>query len=982
MVSSASLELSPEVVRAGAGTGKTTWLIDKVFRFSITFEKRYGYKPRLAVCTFTKKAAYELKERLIVKAVESKNPDFLEYTNSPKLFISTLHGLFYSILKTYGWRNEINPDFHIISDAEEMKAINTLASSFLFNKHLYLLKQIPFYHLTNILKLYTHQRLKYGRIAFYDKKDFKGFLKEYHSLQKINAQSPKKILKDSKIIEDSYFVPFFQEFQKLAEEFFPIFLKQKKRTGELTPNDLELLLLNLINKDNHALELIAKDRNHWLIDEYQDTSQVQEQIIKKITQFNNVSCVGDPGQSIYLFRNADPEVFNRRIKESGKEPTERTLNYRSSPDLIYFFNDFFASKSGFLTLEPPQKSALQNTKASSKLPCVYFISYSPEDPSKIIFKKILNHIQRLICMGDSCKDIAVLSTKNENLTNLALFLEKQHIPVLIQSAEGFSKKRILIDCLFLYKFLINPHDTENLIALFRTPYFLIPNEELSYITNKFFRKKDLDTVLNKGKNFKDSLFSSSLWEYCLKNFSQERSVEILKTYLNLKNHLGLLPAFEEVIFEKILPSINPSSDFTGTYEASIWKLLKHLYSRRSSGHHPLEFHHSFIEENLSNEEAQEAPVSSTSSAVRLLTIHGSKGLEFKNVVIFNLSKAFSFSKDEAVYDLKRNKLTFSVPYGGRNQPKIKCYGHQKINKEKQKKELEETDRQLYVAMTRAKKSLCLLVPEGKLLKNSWFERFSFFKNFFKKTETNLWEIMEGIYKRDHYSFLVERNIKESKIYKTLPLAFPSKISWNMKTNREIKNSIKSSKDFILFSKRKESNNKKETPPLFHPIKSAHSFIKAQQGNQLHYYLHLLCRQNASLVRKKIETSLLSQEEQSELKRTLDYTVNLKQPPLFSFLKKGFPEWPFKLKQGAFVLQGQIDLWGWQDEQIYLFDYKSSARNRELTKKQLAFYCYALDQLYKPKAIKCFAIYPFQRQSEEYPYSIREKKEISWWLDSL
>ena len=991
MVSSASFELSPEVVRAGAGTGKTTWLIDKVFRFSIAFEKRYGYKPRLAVCTFTRKAAYELKERLTLKALESGKQDFLEYINSPKLFISTLHGLFYSFLKSYGWRDEINPDFHIISDAEEMKIINTLAASFLFNKYLYLLKQIPFYHLTNILKIYTRERLKYGSIAFYNKKDFKDFVKESHSLQKSTAKAlaAKRLFKDSKILEDSYFIPFFQEFQKLAEEFFPLFLNQKKRMGELTPDDLELLLLNLIKKNGQACKFIAKDRNHWLIDEYQDTSQVQEQIIKKIAQFNNVSCVGDPGQSIYLFRNADPEVFDRRIKEYDKEPTHLTLNYRSATSLICFFNDFFSSKSGFLKLEPPTKLSLENPKLSLEVPCVYFISYSPKDSSEVVFKKILNHIQRLIFMGDSYGDIAVLSTKNEDLTALALFLEKQHIPILIQSAEGFLKNRILLDCLFLYKFLINPYDTENLIALYRTPYFRISDETLSGITGNFFQKKDLDTLSrkNEDKNFKNNLFnkkSSSFWEYCLKNFSQEEPVKNLKTYLKLKEDLGLLPAFEEVLFEQILPSINPSIDFTGTCEASIWKLLKHLYNRRASQYHPLDFYYSFMEENLNNEEAQEAPISSGSSAVRLLTIHGSKGLEFKNIVVFNLSKTFSFSKKEAVYDSKKKKLTFSVPFGGRNQSKIKCYGHKKINKKKNEKELKEADRQLYVAMTRAKNSLCLFVPEGKFLKNSWFERFSFFDSFRRKTENGFWEIKEGFYKRENYSFLVERNIKEQKIHKVLPSSSSSKVLWNMKTKQKTKNPIKSSRDFILSSvaNNKRSSNEKPLLPLSHPIKEVHSFIKAQQGTQLHYYLHLLCQQSDSRVLKRIETSFLSSEEKLELKRALNYTMNLKHPPLSLFLKKGFPEWSFKLKQGSFVLQGQIDLWGWQSEHIYLFDYKSSNTNKTLVKKQLAFYSYVLEKLYNPKDIKCFAIYPFQKQTEEYSYSLREKKEMSLWLKSL
>ena len=90
---SASFKLKPQVVQAGAGTGKTTCLIKEVLHTVKSFETKCKKNPHLIICTFTRKAAYELKERLIQKA--SGNKDLLSYISSPKLFISTLHGLFY-----------------------------------------------------------------------------------------------------------------------------------------------------------------------------------------------------------------------------------------------------------------------------------------------------------------------------------------------------------------------------------------------------------------------------------------------------------------------------------------------------------------------------------------------------------------------------------------------------------------------------------------------------------------------------------------------------------------------------------------------------------------------------------------------------------------------------------------------------------------------------------------------------------------------
>lgn len=1014
MVSRTSFELKPQVVQAGAGTGKTTHLIDEVFHIVKHFEVKYKRKPRLIICTFTRKAAYELKERLILKA--SKNKNLLEYINSPKLFISTLHGLFYLLLKSYGWRNDISPDFQLISDTEEMERITKLAFSLILENHLPLLEKIPFYHLTSILKFYSREKMKNPGINFYNEQDFKDMLREYNLLQKnpLKPSSLKNLLQNTESVEGHLFIPLFEEFKSLAEEFFPVFLSHKKNQGFLTMDDLELIFKDLIDRNKEILQFIAKDWDYWFIDEYQDTSRIQEQIIKKITQFKNVFCVGDPGQSIYFFRNADPEVFDRRAKEYGKEPKKLTTNYRSQTPLIYFFNEFFDSKKRFLKFKPQECSPSphsissipnKTTPLKPQLPAVHFISYLSEESKESIFFKILKSIQRLISIKNKYGDIAILSTRNEDLNTLALFLTKRHIPVLSATTGGFFKKRILLDSLFLYKFLINPYDTENLIALCRTPYFHISDERLSYIMSTFFKprgsgslsqitKDQKNSAGNKDLNKEDSfVYNSSnehnfsLWEHYIKNFKEDETVKNLQAGLALKKDLGILPTFEKLISQKILASKNNLSDYRETHEADIWRLLKHLYKNRDSKQNPLNFYYSFLQENLSDKEALEAPLSTASNAVNLLTIHGSKGLEFKNVILFNLSKSRKVSGEDAVYDSEKNKIAFSVPYGGRNQTKIKCYGHKKILAERTEKEEEEIDRLLYVAMTRAKNSLSLFVPEGKIPKHSWFERFSFFDNFYDKKEDGSWAIKEGLYKRKGYSLLVEKDIKDERNTETKrnldkPYIKPASSDiflWKNQKNLKAENVVKSSMDFINFVTSLKETEKKNCDSS---IKAVNVFFKSQSGGRLHYYLRLLGSQSPDKVRKKIEASFLSSKEKQDLIKALDYVINLNQPSLSFFIKTGFTEWAFKLKEKNFTLQGQMDLWGWQEREIHLFDYKSSIKNRERTKKQLIFYSYILDQIYKPKSIKCHGVYPFQKKTEEYLYSFIQKQEVSSWLKSI
>ena len=309
-MSRASFKLNAKVVQAGAGCGKTTHLIEEVFRLSVNFKRFHGRCPRFVVCTFTKKAAFELKERLTLKALKQKDFSLLEYIQSPKLSVSTLHGVFHLFLKNYGWRKGLSPDFQVISDREEKELLERLASPLLFHHHFPLLRKIPFYHLTDILKFYIRSRLSHPNAAFYTDKDFLDFTLERDRLlnHKKTAAGRKsqgasifqedltegllKIIVKEEPFKGDLFIPFFKEFEVFGAEFFEKFMEHKKKTGLLTADDLELLLFDLINTDREALDSISKERDYWFVDEYQDTSRLQERIIQKITRFKKCVLCG------------------------------------------------------------------------------------------------------------------------------------------------------------------------------------------------------------------------------------------------------------------------------------------------------------------------------------------------------------------------------------------------------------------------------------------------------------------------------------------------------------------------------------------------------------------------------------------------------------------------------------------------------------------------------------------------------------------
>ena len=364
-----------ELIRAGAGTGKTYQLIEKIHRLfekSLTAQKTLNRKPapRLIVCTFTRKASQELKERLFKKSLESLpfsksslTNSFLDYISSSSLQIGTIDSILYHLLKKYGQEIELNPDFEVSSEALNSKLFDSFSNEFLYKKHFALLKKIPYPHLKDLLLSYYRYRLNYKQLSFYDEGDFKDFQKKRDFFNKTHEQkkqdknniyikegfkslsqnpdyeSMKRLFKEEEIFKGQNFLPLFQEFQTVAEEFFIEFLKRKKNSLFLTVEDLLLFSYHLLDFQPELSKKINQEWDYWLIDEYQDTSLLQDQVIEKITRFKNVFCVGDPGQSIYAFRGADPEVFKNREKKTYKH--RRKLQRVKDQQEVFSFSYFF-----------------------------------------------------------------------------------------------------------------------------------------------------------------------------------------------------------------------------------------------------------------------------------------------------------------------------------------------------------------------------------------------------------------------------------------------------------------------------------------------------------------------------------------------------------------------------------------------------------------------------------------------------------------
>ena len=1183
------LQLEPQLVKAGAGTGKTTYLVNEVHSLFRKFRDKKGRDPRLIVCTFTRKASQELKERLFEMAVkglskkeeqtskqkasgeEKQNPRketnntqenqslFLNYIQSPSLHISTIDGILNLFLRRYGHRIDLSPDFQLSHGQASESLFDSLAEEFVFEKNFSLLKKIPYPFLKELFLFYFRSCLKYGKVSFYNKKDFeefnqdrKLFLEAKDLLKKGNKQnfdiikvkqsfekhnSPlakllnedkdigrfKKIFTEEEKFQVDEFLPLFEEFHQAGKEFFLSFMEKKKSKALLDMDDQLLFSLDLLRESPKTAQDFSGEWDYWLIDEYQDTSWIQEQIIDRITGFENVLCVGDPAQSIYLFRSADPRVFKRREESLGKPVKKLDTNYRSSAELIYFYNDFFPKNKDFMKFKPPE-----NKQAFVDKPCVYFLTYEKNKEQKDQYNQqsltaLYHYIQKLITEGSSYSDIAVLSLKNDNLAEIADYLRRQNLPLILYSSKNFAQKRLILDALFLLKFLINPYDNTNLKALLRTPYFRLSDQELADSSYEHFKLCGNKEPI-------------SFWSFVKTNFSDRIIIKSLSSYLEWTKERGFVRSFEKALMDSGLMDLSYFQDPTGSSESNLWKLL---YLLNKNSFSALELFYSLMDEG--NEEGfnNEAPPCESSESIELMTIHKSKGLEFKHIIVMDFSIADSSlrsgdkTKDLIIYDEIKQKMAFAVPVGGRDNPKVKSYGHEIYNKTKEEEKLFEKERFFYVAMTRAKQSLALFIPNSPPEQNSWLSRVSFFKEFvgseghhtlleeqYNKKDKKLksWKLNEGHYRTSHYSFCVKSSesicqspdqfidsdrkskssftvkkaseleslslIKEVKersesespslikkaegkeenlvvtgedqSFKARSKIIPGSeedfinsvkdskvISLSKKEGQKkeipiltgvekyFKGSalqIKSSKDFvddiekdqfsgegmeayesaqpikakkgsdeILYrqdvdlqkpeiSNEKPENNFQENPAqqkeTFSPVylsKTKNILFKTHLGRHLHLFLQRLSYQSFERIQSFIKDSFLSKEDQKKIKQALIYIIELKEPQMNLFLKTGFSEWPFKCQKQNVLLQGRIDLWGWDSDEIHLFDYKSSISQSSQTEKQLIFYSWILDEFYHPKNVWMYEVYPFQQTIRKKLYDSSHKKMFENWL---
>jgi ATP-dependent helicase/nuclease subunit A len=638
-----------------------------------------------------------------------------------------------------------------------------------------------------------------------------------------------------------------------------------------------------------------------MVDEYQDTSPDQVRLLEKLIGNRPYFIVGDPQQSIYLFRGSRSEVFHEKVDavaNEGGETKVKLVNYRSTPEVLSFINTYFTKlSSDFSAMEADPLKILSENKD----PVVQIIQTS-DDKKQSEDSELLTamaRVQELLKSGISPEKICILARTHKTLEGLARLAHSLRVPVQLHSQSQFYERREVMDALAILKFLVNPHDNINLVALLRSPWFVISDSEILKYCHSFEYSYwfEIQKSLNSGEI--------------------AQPVKRLNELLNLSEDRGISWALKEALIQFGLFDYSLSIDSSGRREANLWKIVALLSEQeRRPGFNYLDFLDASLE-SLSVDEGGEdgdaTPVIEP-KRVNLMTVHASKGLQFDHVILPKMGEAtkvrnlpiFCVHEKSGLWSLKIKDLE-----SGQFNGSILA---EQIKNEFSVREADEYLRVLYVALTRAKNGITLIWNENAS-KSSWAA----------KCPINL---DPGLHEMKEFCYLVRNgNLMPEFQEKAEIVSRDVRPLWKTDMSNVNQRSL-SVTDLV----RPES----ERPSDIETKSLLPSLNRAQQGTNAHKIFEALKYTTYDDLVAVVEPNLIG---------AIDFILNNNQIPLREIIKNGYVEWGFAFKYKDYVVQGQIDLWGISGDTLWIIDYKTgSQKYSEVALKQLKSYAWALHQM--------------------------------------
>lgn len=582
----------------------------------------------------------------------------------------------------------------------------------------------------------------------------------------------------------------------IAEAILTLYNQLKLNMGLIDYNDLIAKAKNLLSDQTMSAWILYKldgGIDHLLIDESQDTSPMQWQVVEAICEEffsgdgavekdRTLFIVGDEKQSIYSFQGADPKVFNAvqhkfSIKAEYAQKQWKNISldrsFRSVEAVLNVVDKVFCYAQIKQSISADYKNHISHRKGQYGKVEIWPIEKKPQDsaeiftiPNKIrenqtveanLAKKIADNVEDWLSKKRIIKasakviapdDIMILLKKRGTVfAEIIKEFEKRNIPISGSDRVNVKKTLIAQDLIAFANFLLNTSDDLSLAGLLKSPFIGVCERDLFQICH------------NRGEN--------SIWSV-LKNSDNEEHIKIHEYLSEILYKVDVVSTFD--LFHHI---INSNDSLTKIYanngfEAKeiINEFMSLVLQYQKTNTPSLQ---GFLQWFKSQNSDVKRELQKNNGEVRIMTVHASKGLQSPIVIIPDAASTLTKNQDNILFD--DNDIMF---FNSTKELNLHCKSLRDNNFQS---EINEYYRLLYVAMTRAEDELYIagLCRSEKTAENSWYDIIEKeMQKMAKKIDDKLiYEVGEGAAVRE-----ISNYSDESTAVPSLPSLFKNKLEDN------------------------------------------------------------------------------------------------------------------------------------------------------------------------------------------------------------
>ncbi len=534
-------------------------------------------------------------------------------------------------------------------------------------------------------------------------------------------------------------------FQVFMMDFVVAYRQRKREENSFEFADISHYTIEILENFPQVRQEYQKRFHEVMVDEYQDTNHIQERMLELLSNGHNRFMVGDIKQSIYRFRQADPQIFNEKFHTFNQDNKEGQLillkeNFRSSSEVLNATNDVFKhlmdEEVGEISYDGMHQLIFGNTdlqaNPENKAEVLLYDKDDDgdSDEEELATKKLTGEMRMVIKeilhlhndKGVPFKDIALLTAARSRNNQVLLALSEYGIPVKTDDAEKSYLQslevQVMLDTL---RVIHNPLQDFALVALMKSPMFSFDEDELARLALQKSEDKVQENFYEKLVNAQEN---TGLQKNLITDELQKKLnffMETVQTWRLFSKTHSLYDLIWKIYSERFYYDYVGALPNGQARQANLYALALRADQFEKSNFKGLSRFITMIDQVLEvKHDLASVTVAPPKDAVELMSIHKSKGLEFPYVFILNIDQQFNKqdSMSEVILSRKNGlglKYVARVATNAKEEYvpstiklSIPSLTYTQNEEELQLASYSELMRLLYVAMTRAEKKIYLV----------------------------------------------------------------------------------------------------------------------------------------------------------------------------------------------------------------------------------------------------------------------------------